>query len=184
MWGGPSDSGTWMPQHGSSLINIYNIFDNYNFFYVFWLIKINDLCLSVCLFLAHQVLKFYAWEPYFQEKVTTLRNLELKALRKASVFFAMSYILWFSSPFLVPYNNHCFSHLNKSMINPLRPHDALKHHFTSLKTDLFFLQPGVLDRKFPWNSFTNTWHFSKKIHPHQIIFNHYKSRIPAASRGL
>ena len=35
------------------------------------------------------------------------------------------------------------------MINPLSPHDALKHHFTSLKTDLIFLQPRVLERKFP-----------------------------------
>ena len=42
-------------------------------------------------------------------------------------------------------------------INPLSPHDALKHHFTSLKTDLIFLQPRVLERKFPWNWFTNTW---------------------------
>ena len=29
------------------------------------------------------------------------------------------------------------------------PHDALKHHFTSLKTDLVFLQQGVLESKFP-----------------------------------
>ena len=31
-----------------------------------------------------------------------------------------------------------------SLFNPLSPHDALKHHFTSLKTDLIFLQLGVL----------------------------------------
>ena len=30
-------------------------------------------------------------------------------------------------------------------INPLSPHDALKHHFTSLKTDLVFLQQRVLE---------------------------------------
>ena len=30
-------------------------------------------------------------------------------------------------------------------INPLSPHDALKQHFTSLKTDLIFLQLGVLE---------------------------------------
>ena len=29
--------------------------------------------------------------------------------------------------------------------NPLSPDDALKHHFTSLKTYLIFLQPGVLE---------------------------------------
>ena len=34
-------------------------------------------------------------------------------------------------------------------LNPLSPHDALKHHFTSLKTDLIFLQPRVLEGKFP-----------------------------------
>ena len=34
-------------------------------------------------------------------------------------------------------------------INPLSPHDALKHYFTSLKTDLISLQPRVLERKFP-----------------------------------
>ena len=35
------------------------------------------------------------------------------------------------------------------LINPSSPHDALKHHFTSLKTDLIPLQPGVLEREFP-----------------------------------
>ena len=34
-------------------------------------------------------------------------------------------------------------------INPLSPHDELKHRFTSLKTDLIFLQQRVLERKFP-----------------------------------
>ena len=33
-------------------------------------------------------------------------------------------------------------------INHLGPHDALKHHFTSLKTDLIFLQQRVLERNF------------------------------------
>ena len=40
--------------------------------------------------------------------------------------------------------------------NPLSPHDALKHHFTSPKTDLIVLQPRVLEQKFPCNWFTNT----------------------------
>ena len=48
-------------------------------------------------------------------------------------------------------------------INPLSPHDALKYHFTSLKTDLIFLQPSVLERKFPWQ-------FCSIFKPHQIIF--------------
>ena len=30
-------------------------------------------------------------------------------------------------------------------INPLSYHDAFKHHFTSLKTDLISLQLGILE---------------------------------------
>ena len=32
-----------------------------------------------------------------------------------------------------------------NVINPLSPHDALKHRFTSLKTDLIFLKLAVLE---------------------------------------
>ena len=40
--------------------------------------------------------------------------------------------------------------------------------------------PGrLLERKFPWNWYTNTWQFSLIFKPHQIIFIHYKSRIAA-----
>ena len=35
------------------------------------------------------------------------------------------------------------------IVKSLSPLDALKH-FTSLKTDLIFLQPRVLEQKFPW----------------------------------
>ena len=70
------------------------------------------------------------------------------------------------------------------VFTPLSHHDALKHHFTSLKTHLISLQLGVLERKFPCNWFTNTWQFSLIFKPHQIIFIHYKSRIAAAIRGL
>ena len=72
----------------------------------------------------------------------------------------------------------------KTCFNPLSPHDALKHHLTSLKTDLISLQPRVWERKFPWNWFTNTWQFSLIFKPHPIIFIHYKSRIATAIRGL
>ena len=41
-------------------------------------------------------------------------------------------------------------------INPLSPHDALRHPFTFLKTDSICLQLEVLEQKFPWNLFTNT----------------------------
>ena len=52
-------------------------------------------------------------------------------------------------------------------LTPLSPHDALKHHLKTLKTDLIFLQLTVLEGKFPWNYFTNTWQFSLIFHPHQ-----------------
>ena len=41
-------------------------------------------------------------------------------------------------------------------INPLSPHDALKHHFTALKTGLISLQLRRLEKKNPWNYFANT----------------------------
>ena len=34
---------------------------------------------------------------------------------------------------------------NGCILNRLSPHDALKHHLTSLKTHLIFLQPRVFE---------------------------------------
>ena len=62
--------------------------------------------------------------------------------------------------------------VNATNINALIPHDALKHHFTSLKTDLIFLQLRVLERQFPCNWFINTWQFSLIFRPLQVIFIH------------
>ena len=67
--------------------------------------------------------------------------------------------------------------LTQCWFNPLSPHDALKHHFTSLKTDLIFLQPTLFEWKFPWNWFTNTWQFS-------LFLNHIKSSLSTTSREL
>ena len=41
----------------------------------------------------------------------------------------------------------CFDSISLKFypLDPLSPPDALKHHFTSLKTDLIFLQPRVLE---------------------------------------
>ena len=44
----------------------------------------------------------------------------------------------------------CFT--DQSIVNlqcALSPHDALKHNFTCLKSDLISLQLRVLERKFP-----------------------------------
>ena len=57
-------------------------------------------------------------------------------------------------------------------VNPLSPHDALKHYFRSPKADLISLQQRVWKRKFPWNWSTNTWQIYLLFHPHQMIFIH------------
>ena len=59
------------------------------------------------------------------------------------------------------------------VINPLSPHDALKHHFTSLNIDFIFLQLGVLERKFLY--FTGNFLY---------FLNHIKSFSSTTSRQL
>ena len=61
--------------------------------------------------------------------------------------------------------------------NPLSPHDVLKHHFRSLKTDLISQQLRILKWKFPWNWLSNIWHFS-------LLFTHIKSFSYTTSREL
>ena len=59
-------------------------------------------------------------------------------------------------------------------LNPLSPHNTLKHYFTSLKTDLISWNLVVLDRKFSWNCFKNDSIFyhlsptSSHFHPLQV----------------
>ena len=70
------------------------------------------------------------------------------------------------------------------LVNPLSPHDALKHHFTCLKTDIIFLQSRVLERKFPETGlpihgnllkFLN--HLSSHLHPLQVVNCDSNSRL-------
>ncbi|XP_060108083.1 ATP-binding cassette sub-family C member 3 [Heteronotia binoei] len=48
-----------------------------------------------------KVLKLYAWEPSFAEKVLEIRKNELRVLRKAAYLNALSTFAWVSAPFLV-----------------------------------------------------------------------------------
>ena len=41
-----------------------------------------------------------------------------------------------------------FEYHRLNVLNLLSPHDALKHHFTSLETDLILLQQRVSERNF------------------------------------
>ena len=47
-----------------------------------------------------------------------------------------------------------------TVANPLSPHDAIMHHFTSLKIQFISLKLRVLKGKFPYNWYTNKWQFS------------------------
>ncbi|KAM5135322.1 ATP-binding cassette sub-family C member 3 [Mantella aurantiaca] len=48
-----------------------------------------------------KVLKLYAWEPSFAQKVLDIRSKELNVLRKAAYLNALSTFAWTSAPFLV-----------------------------------------------------------------------------------
>lgn len=48
-----------------------------------------------------KVLKLYAWELAFKDKVTDIRERELRVLKKAAYLGAMSTFTWVCAPFLV-----------------------------------------------------------------------------------
>ncbi|NXP41332.1 MRP3 protein, partial [Leiothrix lutea] len=48
-----------------------------------------------------KVLKLYAWEPSFSEKVLEIRKNELRVLRKSAYLNSLSTFAWISAPFLV-----------------------------------------------------------------------------------
>ncbi|XP_049715652.1 ATP-binding cassette sub-family C member 3 isoform X2 [Elephas maximus indicus] len=48
-----------------------------------------------------KVLKLYAWEPSFSEQVESIRQGELRLLRKATYLHAISSFIWICTPFLV-----------------------------------------------------------------------------------
>lgn len=48
-----------------------------------------------------KVLKLYAWELAFKDKVSEIRESELRVLKKAAYLGAMSTFTWVCAPFLV-----------------------------------------------------------------------------------
>lgn len=48
-----------------------------------------------------KVLKLYAWELAFKEKVTKIRESELQVLKKSAYLGAISTFTWVCAPFLV-----------------------------------------------------------------------------------
>ena len=50
-----------------------------------------------------QVLKLYAWEPYFEEKLFEIRKKETDNLRIFWMLVAASNVLWICTPFVVSF---------------------------------------------------------------------------------
>lgn len=50
-----------------------------------------------------KVLKLYAWEPSFAEKVLEIRKNELQVLKKSAYLNSLSTFAWISAPFLVSF---------------------------------------------------------------------------------
>uniref|UniRef100_A0A4W3ID60 ABC-type glutathione-S-conjugate transporter n=1 Tax=Callorhinchus milii TaxID=7868 RepID=A0A4W3ID60_CALMI len=48
-----------------------------------------------------KILKFYAWEPSFEDQVLGIRNKELRAMKKSSYIFSVSILLFTCTPFLI-----------------------------------------------------------------------------------
>lgn len=48
-----------------------------------------------------RILKLYAWEDYFTEKILQIRQKELNNLRKSQTVGAITYVMWFCSSFVV-----------------------------------------------------------------------------------
>lgn len=56
-----------------------------------------------------KVLKLYAWEPSFEEKILKIRNKEIKVLKRAAYLNAGTAFIWACAPFLVSLMANCFS---------------------------------------------------------------------------
>lgn len=48
-----------------------------------------------------KVLKLYAWEPYFEEKILKIRDKEVNVIKTLTFFNSTSSFIWTCTPFLV-----------------------------------------------------------------------------------
>ena len=53
-----------------------------------------------------QVLKLYAWEDSFRDRVAAIREQELATLKSMAYLNAVSAISWFMAPYLVSADHH------------------------------------------------------------------------------
>lgn len=54
-----------------------------------------------------KILKFYAWEKAFEERVLSFREKELKALKKSQILYSISIASFNSSTFIVRHTKCC-----------------------------------------------------------------------------
>ena len=76
-----------------------------------------------------KVLKLYAWERSFRERVNQIREKEVRVLRTAQFLSAVSSISWFMAPYIVS---------KMSQVSLTNYAAGLPKHVS-----LFFLPPGV-----------------------------------------
>ena len=118
----------------------------------------NFFLIAIACFLQSLDYRFYIWTIYIQYVIYVIAWCTRS--RKVGGGWSSTVKVWTSA-------------VDCGQVNPLSPHDALKHHFTSMKTDWIYQQPRFSERKSPWNWFTNTWQFSlifksNHLHPLQV----------------
>lgn len=64
-----------------------------------------------------KVLKLYAWELSFKEKILHIRQKELNVLRKTGYLSALSVMAWTSAPFLVGVKSYYYIYRDEKAIN-------------------------------------------------------------------
>ena len=101
---------------------------------------------TVCLLYFVQVLKLYAWELSFQEKILEIRNKELRVLRKAAYLQAAASFSWTCAPFLVCAIILLKQKSVKSFTKPHVPIRAPGDLFTNGRATVFLRTPVVRHR--------------------------------------
>lgn len=78
-----------------------------------------------------KVLKLYAWELAFKDKVSEIRERELSVLKKAAYLGAMSTFTWVCAPFLVSQREDRLVHIR------IRKNIDVRSYFLLLFSDFF-----------------------------------------------
>lgn len=53
------------------------------------------------IFFFFKILKLYAWEMSFKEKIEAIRNVELSLLKKESMYGLFFWLSWILAPYMV-----------------------------------------------------------------------------------